>query len=100
MNNGGPAFPCAWENDGDMNATAPNGHVVPPGCTELMHGMTMRDYFAAKALMGLLAEPFSDDAPPTSEYVGGEKLQDDLPGDVIARAAYRLADAMLRAREK
>jgi hypothetical protein len=49
--------------------------------------------------MGLLAEPFDDDTPPTSEYVGGEKLQDDLPGDVIARAAYRLADAMLRARE-
>lgn len=43
--------------------------------------MTMRDYFAAKALQGLLAEAdcFWDDAAPL---------------------AYQYADAMLRAREK
>lgn len=48
------------------------------------HGMTLRDYFAAHALQGLLAVPV--DSPPGP--------------DLYARAAYLMADAMLKERAK
>jgi len=47
-------------------------------------GMTLRDYFAAKALQGMIAADYNL-AP---EYVPS-----------IAASAYVLADAMLKARE-
>jgi hypothetical protein len=46
-------------------------------------GMTLRDYFAAKALQGMLAE-----------NSGGAYANDD-----VAEWAYHLADAMLEARK-
>jgi hypothetical protein len=58
MNNGGPAFPTG---------TA-------------FQGMTLRDYFAAKAMQGLTANSTN-------------------PKE-IAQAAYIVADAMLEARKK
>jgi hypothetical protein len=67
-NTGGPAFP-----DGSTNewGNAYNG------------GMTLRDYFAAKAMQSMNGRP---------DYA-------DTPADVIALDAYALADAMLKARE-
>jgi len=47
-------------------------------------GMTLRDYFAAKALQGMLAEN------------GGGAVTNDE----IAAWAYHLADAMLKARSQ
>jgi hypothetical protein len=66
-NTGGPAFP-----DGSTNewGNAYNG------------GMTLRDYFAAKALQGMLAEN------------GGGALANDK----LADYAYNIADEMLKAR--
>lgn len=49
-------------------------------------GMTLRDYFAAKAIVGHLAD-------------GGWKC-DQSHFDDVAEGAYRLADAMLKAREQ
>ena len=46
-------------------------------------GMTLRDYFAAKAMTGLL----------TAEIVG------EYSNEHVAEIAYRIADAMLKARE-
>jgi hypothetical protein len=65
-NTGGPAFP----NEG--------------GAGNLWNdkGMTLRDYFAAKAMQAILSNP---------EY-GDED-------DSLAGAAYYVADAMLKARE-
>jgi len=63
MNNP-PAFPC------------PQG--VPPS----LGGMTLRDYFAAKALQGLLSNRNAEAAI-----------------DEFAAKSYRMADAMLKARE-
>ena len=60
-NTGGPAFPT------ERNLT---------------QGMTLRDYFAAKAMQGLLAD----------EAYGNEQ-------DSTASWCYAMADAMLRARE-
>jgi hypothetical protein len=45
-------------------------------------GMTLRDYFAAKAMQGMLADP------STPEIMD------------IAGAAYEVADAMMKAREE
>jgi hypothetical protein len=47
------------------------------------HGLTMRDYFAAKAMQAMLAHPNSKETAPPQTY---------------ASAAYCMADAMLEAR--
>lgn len=47
------------------------------------NGMTLRDYFAAKAMTGLL----------TAEIVG------EYSNEHVAEISYRIADAMLKARE-
>jgi hypothetical protein len=64
---GGPAFPhpLGWRRD-----------------PEISDGMTLRDYFAAKAMQGLL---FARN--PVITNIGG-----------IAEAAYAMADAMLAER--
>jgi hypothetical protein len=64
--NGGPAFP----SHGSMG--------------EVTHeGMTLRDYFAAKAMQGLVEN---------ANWRG-------MPEDALAKAAYNMADAMLEARK-
>ena len=64
---GGPAFPVK---------AAPDNYF----------GMTLRDYFAAKAMQGLLAQ--SCGTAFGSDLIHG------------AQYAYRMADAMLEARDK
>ena len=49
------------------------------------HGMTLRDYFAAKAMQGLIA---------SNDEGAGDRIE-DVPG-----YAYAIADAMLKAREQ
>jgi len=50
----------------------------------MAHGMTLRDYFAASAIQGLLS---------TEHYRG-------VPHDFVAKEGFRVADAMLKAREE
>jgi hypothetical protein len=71
-----PAFPTTphYHRDGDRQYFYA-GH----------YGMTLRDYFAAKALQGFCALPDID--------TEGRDIGD------MAEAAYLLADAMLKARE-
>lgn len=64
-NTGGPAFPSP--TDGMLDN----------------EGMTLRDYFAAKALQGMLAEN------------GGGPMRNNT----LAEFSYEIADAMLKARE-
>ena len=71
INDGGPAFP-------HKRQIRCNGEVID---SEMEPGMTLRDYFAAAALQGLLADG------------GGASWNDD------AKSAYLAADAMLKARE-
>ena len=53
-------------------------------------GITMRDFFAAHALCVFLADDARDwDKDPLS-----------TPDEYIARASYRIADAMLKERER
>jgi len=50
------------------------------------HGMTLRDYFAAKALQGFL-----------DQLIKQGWHSDDL--ETVAETCYRMADAMLKARQ-
>jgi hypothetical protein len=68
-NTGGPAFPSS-EYDPRYNR-----HVA-------IGGMTLRDYFAAKAMQGLMVD-----------------IPDPIHVEYVADAAYKMADAMLKARE-
>lgn len=82
IKNGGPAFPV-------------------PGLMEdpSFNGMSLLDYFAGKALIGLLAEPIVEGIAPSSIHCTPNFDSDGAqPGDRIATAAYALAAAMLRAR--
>ncbi len=81
---GGPAFPFEWRNTGDYNASAPNGEVVPPCRYVNLPGMTLRDYFAAAALQGILANQVDE--------IG--------TGSDMANLAYQMADIMLAERSK
>lgn len=73
-NTGGPAFP---QTDPIANEFHPNYGKD--------RGMTLRDYFAAKAMQGILAGTL------TPERVWSQ--------DEVAETAYNVADAMLKARE-
>ena len=48
-------------------------------------GMMLRDYFAAKAMQLIMAETMSSDS--------------EITDDEVALASYRMAEAMLNARE-
>ena len=67
-NDGGPAFP-----ERGSRGIATGGE-----------GMSMRDYFAAKAMQGILSNP---------DGIG-------FPDEKIAKDAYWMADAMLKVREE
>ena len=67
IQDGGPAFPSTITDD--------SLHVG---------GMSLRDYFAAKAMQGMAAHPESD----------------KWSADGIAKSAYQQADAMLAARKE
>ena len=81
------------EEDGtrDGGAVFPNyerGMALPIGTREVrpIGGMSLRDYFAAQALVGFISQA---PAPFTAETHA-----------TVAFDAYRLADAMLKARKK
>ena len=70
-----PAFPAEeWINSDDPSAVNPIRH----------QGMTLRDYFAAKAMQSIL--------------VGIECGPDDVAS--VVASAYIVADAMLKARAR
>ena len=94
IDNGGPAFPGVTVNDTDGNLLDPFGTLLPPQSQASYSGMTLRDYFAAKALVGLLAEA----ANP--RY--GREVEPFMAKHVEPTAvqAYDLADAMLKARSQ
>jgi hypothetical protein len=77
MDNGGPAFPTE-AYDLDRKTTVRE------------EGMTLRDYFAAKAMQGWLSSFSCESRHPTES--GGAKY--------VAAASYAMADAMLAERNK
>lgn len=78
IEDGGPAFP--------LNS--------PSGSLEYMparDGMSLRDWFAGQALVGLTYKLLSNEVADLSHCVKA--------GGIEARAAYQLADAMLDVRK-
>lgn len=62
------------------------------------YGMTLRDYFAAKALQGYIsARGWHPDFtyPADFNFEAGKRA-----ADAVAAASYQYADAMLKAREQ
>jgi hypothetical protein len=90
VNDGGPAF-------------ARPATIVNPAQDAIVEchqtGMSLRDYFAAAALQGLIAEPAVDgyDSAGQSALKRPCEDEDDFCA-YMAEAAYRFADAMLDAR--
>lgn len=76
------AFPGAWEQSGQQGYDLPTQN----------KGMTLRDYFAAKA-MQIMWDAYD------KGYCGLNE-QDAPNVEVIAKGAYQMADAMLEARNK
>lgn len=84
MDNGGPAFPT-W------------------AATDSNQGMTLRDYFAAKAMSALIASQVRNQDHGFTEPAyalgfnapGGASEGDD---EALVEDAYRISDAMLKAR--
>lgn len=70
INNGGPAFPIPLQPEQVWQGMAP------------FDGMTLRDYFAAKAMQSYLLD----------------KYRGSFTFEQWAEAAYEMADAMLKAR--
>jgi len=88
INDGGPAFPV-WEL---------NGHGQPEMTG---FGLSVRDYFAAKAMAALIAEPVSEGWPSTVAHWATQlQRHTQMSGpEIVAHVAYMMADAMLKARE-
>lgn len=97
---GGPAFPCSENGTSHTIAMAAMLQLPETASTDekdkvyiqtkanAMQGMSLRDYFAAKALQGTLASP---------QIKGNSDLDSWRHAD-FAQFAYSLADAMLAAR--
>jgi len=83
---GGPAF------GGKRTEKIPDGSGSHQWIDVTYYGMTLLDYFAAKALEGMLAN--------STIWKLGPPLTGESIADWIAPQAYEVADAMLRAREK
>ena len=62
------------------------------------NGMTLRDYFAAKAMQGILTNRNCGEEWPLN--VDPSKDDDDTDCIQLSRVAYMVADAMLSARVK
>lgn len=76
LDNGGPAFPCEVGGDPANNQHQTGNY------TAMWYGMSLRDWFAGKALAGMCAgEPGSHLIPKNA-----------------AHEAYLYADAMMKAR--
>ena len=58
-------------------------------------GMDLRDYFAAKAMQGLLSNA---DIVKTHQEIA--TITDVTPSDILCKESYFIADAMMKAREK
>lgn len=89
IEDGGPAFPMPesievrhYDKEGDMTGSTES---IACGENAAWHGMSLRDYFAAKALTGLMSDPVMR-PDSTSEF------------ENMAMRLYQVADAMLKAR--
>lgn len=84
FDNGGPAFP-------QSTAESVDGQPV----MGFFAGMTLRDYFAAKAMNGMLKDSYH-----VTSFIHKADEFGVTPEEYLASVAYSLADAMLKERAK
>lgn len=82
---GGPAFPCELRHTESRDGKWVD-RWIPEG------GMSLRDYFAAKAMQSV-AEMWSQETALNNGLSRGV-----TPEVAVAQCAYEMADAMLKAR--
>lgn len=87
-NNGGPAFPCEAREMSNMNDGAREVMI-----TTKKSGMTLRDYFAAKAMASMLVGRTPQELLSLYSYGADGRSK-------VAIDAYLFADTMLKAREQ
>lgn len=91
-----PAFPFEYHNQTrDYQKSFVTDKMLPPDASEQYSGLTARDYFAAKAMMGIISNEamIQRHREVASENSIGEET-------LLATSAYSLADAMLAERDK
>lgn len=82
MSDGGPIYP---------NPLPTTPEFVPG---EHWYGISLRDWFAGQALAGICADTGSLERAAKEQY--GKRT---IRPEMVAAAAYQIADAMLKARE-
>lgn len=85
INDGGPAFPHP-----ELTQDIENGCKT----WECATGLSIRDYFAAKALVGVLSSLTPEDRAEMAQHPCDEM------NELVAGGCYHVADAMLKQREK
>ena len=80
-------LPESWQGGSAFPVLPPVG-TADAGYPHPERGMTMRDYFAANAMQGMLSHQDFDYCPLRESSLGN-----------VSRDAYRIADHMLEARE-
>jgi hypothetical protein len=78
----------------EENKKPDNPDAFPTPNDRWSDGMTLRDYFAAKAMQG-----FISDREMYMAIMMDRKTSDLSPDEYIANQSYNLADAMLKQRE-
>ncbi len=78
-------------DEGHCIAISPTGVFYEPN--QVGHGMLLRDWFAGQSLPGAI-EDYDGPATPYSAQATGTREE------IIARQAYKYADAMLKARDE
>lgn len=91
---GGPAFPVEVKGQ-RMGDGHQEWYTRIP-----MPGMSLRDYFAAAALAGLVASDKASRIADNWERRGKPRPSPEVVDAAIAQCAYIYADAMLRAKEE
>jgi len=101
-NTGGPAFPQSYQHTEVVAKMYESGELTAgqlKKASSQLAGMTLRDYFAAKAMVGLMS------TERANEYVDEDGVFSDEDGTLfvhtkfLAKEAYMIADAMIAARE-
>ena len=87
--NGGPAFPSAPMTETELSYGRDMGRSTTQVCS--YDGMSMRDYFAAKAMGACIGGMLG---------WGPCVLEDALDEEAAAQFAYKCADAMVEERRK
>lgn len=97
VNDGGPAFPRQrlkhWSELSDSCYQGqPEYYPTSEG------GMSLRDYFAAKAMQSVF-QSFTSNTELAKRIAVVAESKDEFAWDVLSRQSYQIADAMLKARD-